>query len=361
MGKQTSVSKNWLIYLIILIPLISSADNQNDLQYQDLTINQHIVRTVTINPAKYKIINATAQSIQENTTSVDNLAKANNALAGINGGFFRKIDNNFSVPAGILKVNNIWHGIAYRNRAAIGWDPISNQVLIDRITTKSFVNLGTTKLPINYFNPNNPDNNQINQKIIVYSNIYPNFKNFDLNLNLTKNRQNFLITINNTNNSDNTPAYIFNVNNNHPDILELQLSAIKSAALEVTVYPELNPQTKQIWNNMPFITSGAPVLIKDNQKLSDYEAEEVSTDFINNDYPRTAIGILNNGFWLLAVTQSISIPELADIMAKLNCKDAINLDGGGSSDLYISKELSANAELLSLVNHVTDAVLVLPN
>ena len=362
MGKQATAGKNSLtiIGIIILIPIITAANNQveqitnKDLYYQDLNINQHLVRTITVNPDKYRIINATASSTQQNTASIETLAATHNAVAGINGGFFRKTTGNSFVPAGLLKVDGIWHGIAYRSRAAIGWHSNNQQTLVDRLTTKSFVKLGEKRLAVNYFNPTNPNNNQLNQKIIIYSNIYPDFKDLDLNINLNQNRQNFLIK------SNNVATYIFNVNKNHPEITKLPLATINSAAVEVDIYPQLAPNTKANWEQMQFITSGAPVLIKDHQPITDYAAETLSANFIENPYPRTAVCILDNGFWKLAITQSISIPGLTTIMEQLSCKDAINLDGGGSSNLYISEAI-AQQNLLSLANPVTDAILVLTN
>jgi exopolysaccharide biosynthesis protein len=34
-------------------------------------------------------------------------------------------------------------------------------------------------------------------------------------------------------------------------------------------------------------------------------------------------------------SQGVSLPELSFLMQNLNCKDAINLDGGGSTTMYI--------------------------
>ncbi|MEQ8818811.1 MAG: phosphodiester glycosidase family protein [Sumerlaeia bacterium] len=60
--------------------------------------------------------------------------------------------------------------------------------------------------------------------------------------------------------------------------------------------------------------------------------------------PRTAIGISGDGEWVLAVidgradmTHSVgmSLSELARLMARLGCRQAMNLDGGGSSVMCI--------------------------
>lgn len=55
---------------------------------------------------------------------------------------------------------------------------------------------------------------------------------------------------------------------------------------------------------------------------------------------RTALAINNKGHIILVVTEftQISTTFLANFLKKeLNCKNALNLDGGGSSQLYINQ------------------------
>lgn len=66
------------------------------------------------------------------------------------------------------------------------------------------------------------------------------------------------------------------------------------------------------------------------------------TAFNDNRHPRTCACITSeNDVILLTVdgrtaeSQGVSLSELAFLMQNLNCKDAINLDGGGSTTMYI--------------------------
>ena len=49
---------------------------------------------------------------------------------------------------------------------------------------------------------------------------------------------------------------------------------------------------------------------------------------------RAAIGIKADGS-LLILTANTSLPKLSQIMVSLGCVDAINFDGGGSTNLYV--------------------------
>ena len=65
--------------------------------------------------------------------------------------------------------------------------------------------------------------------------------------------------------------------------------------------------------------------------------------FITHRHNRTALGIRKDGTTILLVVdgrfkdeaEGFTIPELERVMLWLGCTEAINLDGGGSSTMYI--------------------------
>jgi exopolysaccharide biosynthesis protein len=80
-----------------------------------------------------------------------------------------------------------------------------------------------------------------------------------------------------------------------------------------------------------------PLLIHNNE-----EQELRVNAFNNNRHPRTCVCITNDENLLLitvdgrnAMAQGMNLHELTYLLKMLNCKDAINLDGGGSSTMYI--------------------------
>ena len=65
--------------------------------------------------------------------------------------------------------------------------------------------------------------------------------------------------------------------------------------------------------------------------------------FVTNRHNRTAVGIRDNGTVLLLVAdgrfkeaEGLSLPELQQIFRWLGCRDALNLDGGGSTTLFLN-------------------------
>ncbi|HOY12572.1 MAG TPA: phosphodiester glycosidase family protein [Saprospiraceae bacterium] len=81
-----------------------------------------------------------------------------------------------------------------------------------------------------------------------------------------------------------------------------------------------------------------PLLIKDN--ISKIPAD---TPFSKNRHPRSAVCLTDDSFILLTAdgrntnAYGLSVDELTHMLTWLNCKDALNLDGGGSTTLFIKK------------------------
>ncbi|MES2518374.1 MAG: phosphodiester glycosidase family protein [Bacteroidota bacterium] len=87
----------------------------------------------------------------------------------------------------------------------------------------------------------------------------------------------------------------------------------------------------------PNVLVTGPLLIYENKE------EELRVNaFNNNRHPRTCACVTNDNDLLLitvdgrnAVAQGMSLHELTFLTKMLGCKDAVNLDGGGSTTMYI--------------------------
>jgi exopolysaccharide biosynthesis protein len=80
-----------------------------------------------------------------------------------------------------------------------------------------------------------------------------------------------------------------------------------------------------------------PLLLKDEKK-----ALLPETSLVITKHPRTSIGIINNHKILLLTLDGrtnqatgMTLLQLTDLMISLRCKDAVNLDGGGSTTMWI--------------------------
>lgn len=105
---------------------------------------------------------------------------------------------------------------------------------------------------------------------------------------------------------------------------------------------------------------GRPILARDSAIVADVDTEG-AVGFAAARHPRTAVGIAANGRRLLLVTvdgrqrpysDGMTLRELATLMLALGARDAINLDGGGSTTMVVK---SPESQSLSVVNMPSDA------
>ncbi|MBR6333436.1 MAG: phosphodiester glycosidase family protein [Bacteroidales bacterium] len=88
----------------------------------------------------------------------------------------------------------------------------------------------------------------------------------------------------------------------------------------------------------PDIMTSGPLLLKDGQR----ESYRTDRTFVTNRHPRSAVGIRPDGTILFLTVDGrikesagMSLDELTKTLLWLGCTEAINLDGGGSTTLYV--------------------------
>lgn len=105
---------------------------------------------------------------------------------------------------------------------------------------------------------------------------------------------------------------------------------------------------------------GRPVLTRDSV-ITDGVDTEGQASFAKSRHPRTAVGIADDGRRLLLVvvdgrqkpySDGMTLRELATLMLALGARDALNLDGGGSTAFVYADPDSARR--LRVANHPSD-------
>jgi len=98
---------------------------------------------------------------------------------------------------------------------------------------------------------------------------------------------------------------------------------------------------------------GAGLLVRDGQAVTDWKVERLRAGFDTERHPRTMIGVDGRGqIWLITVdgrNERISLgmrfAELQYLARQLGLRDALNLDGGGSTTMVVRDRI---------VNHPSD-------
>lgn len=96
------------------------------------------------------------------------------------------------------------------------------------------------------------------------------------------------------------------------------------------------------WAKIENVVGGGPWLVRGGEIAVDAAGQGFNGDFANKRHPRTAVGRSSNGdLWWVAVdgrlgfSDGATLEEAAQVMRRLGCSEAINLDGGGSTALSV--------------------------
>lgn len=163
-----------------------------------------------------------------------------------------------------------------------------------------------------------------------------------------------------------TTAWIYHVGAGNDNIYSYPApSPNVDGAAPQPVPTETNPAGGTPWT-VPTAIGGSPMLLRGGQVNISDVAELISIN--NTSYrPRSAVGYTANGIVLLLAVEGdnatagypgVDLSELANMLKQLNCTDAINLDGGGSTSLVISGRLTVRPGDAGVERPVVSAVLI---
>ncbi len=113
------------------------------------------------------------------------------------------------------------------------------------------------------------------------------------------------------------------------------------------------------------ITNGVPQLIKNSKIDITWEQEKSSKSFVETRHPRTAVAKLKDGKLLMITVDGrseasggIGLQDLAEYLLSLGATDAMNLDGGGSTTMFVDGKIVNKPSDKEGERKVGDAILV---
>ena len=267
---------------------------------------------------------STASTTLAAKTKISAIANRENAIVAINGGYFKP---QTGVPLGTLMINKkIYTGPIY-DRVAMGIFDNGFEMARVKLDAVLQTNIGGLKID----NVNQP--RMLSVHTIVYT---PDWGEY----------------------SPPTPKYgkqivvedgkITKVTYGRSKIPqngfvvvgpEKKLNTIVNAR-KLKLKLNINPE----WRNVNHIISGGPYLVKNGEVFVDMTAQKLGS--VGGRNPRTAIGYTkdNNLIMLTADGREgssigLTLMELANLMKDLGCVNAMNLDGGGSTVMYVNGQV----------------------
>jgi exopolysaccharide biosynthesis protein len=132
--------------------------------------------------------------------------------------------------------------------------------------------------------------------------------------------------------------------------------------------PDLPTTTgKMAFTSVEDIVGGVPQLVKDGKVDVTWEQEKTTKSFVETHHPRTAVAKLKDGKFLMITVDGrseasggISLYDLAAYLLELGATDAMNLDGGGSTTMFLDGKVVNHPSDKEGERKVSDALIVTP-
>lgn len=113
------------------------------------------------------------------------------------------------------------------------------------------------------------------------------------------------------------------------------------ACIKLNQRLDLDIKMSPEWSDVNHVISGGPYLVKDGEVFVDIKEQKLLS--IGGRNPRTAVGYTADNKFIIVTADGregasigLTLSELAHYMKKLGCVNAMNLDGGGSTVLYVN-------------------------
>jgi len=133
-------------------------------------------------------------------------------------------------------------------------------------------------------------------------------------------------------------------------------------------YTPLLGSSPAVWARAPDAIGGAGLLVLDGRELTEWADERIAAGFETTRHPRTLIGTDADGaIWLVTVdgrnpflSFGMSFAELQALAKRLGLRSALNLDGGGSTTMWVDGEVVNHPSDPEGPRKVSEAILVVP-
>ncbi|MBP1764270.1 MAG: PhosphodieSPTER glycosidase [Firmicutes bacterium] len=256
------------------------------------------------------------------------MAQRYQAVAAVNGSYFSP---NGEI-IGLLKLNGQIVSTPELARTAVGL-LASGEMMIDQVAYQ-----GTLTMPDGRTHLINGVNRERGEDELVLYNAYYG-ENTGTNLCGTEYViQNDKITaVTNGHTALSPTAYVLSAHG---------LSAKSLAGLKAGDTVKVTQTLGPVWDKTTAALGAGPMLVKNGVPYVTTKVEEFGSDVAGGRAPRTALGVTKNGHMLFVVVDGrqqnsigLTLLEMAFLMQDLGAETAINLDGGGSSEMVLNNRI----------------------
>ena len=151
-------------------------------------------------------------------------------------------------------------------------------------------------------------------------------------------------------------------------VTELLFDRLRVATSGRPTYEPLLGTRPADWAEAQDAVGGAGLLLFDGRELTDFTDERFVKGFDTTRHPRTLIGAGGDGaIWLVTVdgrnpllSLGMSFTELQRLSRRLGLRSALNLDGGGSTTMWVDGQVVNRPTDAQGLRPVSEAIVVVP-
>ncbi|MBD2559131.1 phosphodiester glycosidase family protein [Nostoc linckia FACHB-391] len=258
------------------------------------------------------------------------------AVAGINGGYFNR---NNRLPLGAIRRDGQWLSGPILNRGAIAWND-SGQFYFGRLTLEeTLITANNQRLPILFLNSGYVQSG-IARYTPAWGATYTPLTDNEIILLVQKNQ----VTQQLPGGKVGEAAVPIPQDGY---LLTLRANAVTAASqLPIGTAVSISSSTAPTdFSRYPHIIGAGPLLIQNRQIVLDAKGEKFSNAFIAEKAIRSGICTTATGTLMITAVHNRAggygpnLAEHAQLMQQMGCVDALNLDGGSSTSLYLGGQL----------------------
>ncbi len=260
------------------------------------------------------------------------MAKGTQVAAAINAGFFNRKNKT---PLGAIRQNGQWISSPILNRGVVAWNQ-QGQFQMGRLNLQQTLsNSGGQRLSIVSLDSGYPQKG-IARYTPTWGPTYTPILKTEKIITVVENRV--------VSEQVSTSAKSFAIPKNGY-LLVLRSFDVRGALSPGTQLQVQASTTPASFNAFPNIVGAGPLLVSNGQVVLNAKAEQFRPPFDTQAAPRSGIGQTADGTILLAAVHNRmggpgpTLKEWAFIMQRLGAVNALNLDGGSSTSLYLGGQL----------------------
>lgn len=260
------------------------------------------------------------------------MAKGAQVAAAINAGFFNR---NNKTPLGAIRQNGQWISSPILNRGVVAWNE-KGQFQMGRMQLQqSLKTSGGQQLAIVSLDSGYPQKG-IARYTPTWGSTYTPILETEKIITVINDR------VASTQTSSSAKSFSIPKNGYLLILRSFDVGNALATGTQLEITTATSPST---FNAFPNILGAGPLLVSNGQVVLNAKAEQFRPPFDTQAAPRSGIGQTTDGTILLAAAHNRlggpgpTLNEWALIMKKLGSVNALNLDGGSSTSLYLGGQL----------------------